>query len=461
MKYLHLAAGLSAVAIFPGASHSGVLTSQSEIYKARDRVLPALVHIQPVVKDFNTGELKKQSVIGSGVIFHPDGYVVTNYHVAGKSDRIICTLNDKEQVTATYIGGDPSTDLAVIKLDLSKYTGKIITATFGNSDSVQVGQQVMALGSPLSLARSVSVGVISTKDRYFSADMRLPSGEKTGRYNLWIQTDAAINPGNSGGPLVDMTGRVIGINSRAAFLANNVGFAIPVNTVKKVTQAILKDGEVFRSWIGAECQALQELESFFGTDKNVGVLVASVDPESPADGILQAGDVILAIDTVAVSARYVEDLPPFYNRIASHPAGIPMQIKVRRMDEEMLLTVVPKQMGDLLGDDFEAEDWDCTVKGITQQMRIENQLKDSAGVMVTGVKGVGITDQAGIRRGDVIVQIAKEPVHTLADFTTQYNALKEQKPAKLLVTIRRGQATRLAVLNFEKTRQTGMNTDGE
>ena len=276
---------------------------QQRIYDARDRVYPALVHIQPVIKDYRTGELKKQAVIGSGVIFHPDGYVVTNYHVAGKAVRIICTLHDKEQVPAEYIGGDPSTDLAVLKLDLSQYSGEISVAAFGDSDTAQVGQQVLAMGSPLALARSVSSGVISTKDRYFSSEYRLPSGEETGRYNLWIQTDAAINPGNSGGPLVDLDGLVIGINSRATFLANNLGFAIPVNIVKEVSAEILDHGSVSRSWIGVHAQALQELESYFGAGRNTGVLIASVDPGSPAEvSFLQAGDVILAINGESVSA---------------------------------------------------------------------------------------------------------------------------------------------------------------
>ena len=143
---------------------------QTQVYRARDLVLPALVHIQPVVKDYQTGELKKQAVVGSGVVFHPDGYVVTNYHVAGRALRIICTLSNKEQLPAEYVGGDPATDIAILKLDLSEYDGELAVAALGDSDSVQVGQQVLAMGSPLSLARSVSSGVISTKDRYFSSD---------------------------------------------------------------------------------------------------------------------------------------------------------------------------------------------------------------------------------------------------------------------------------------------------
>ncbi|MFQ6009119.1 MAG: S1C family serine protease [Candidatus Zixiibacteriota bacterium] len=257
--------------------------AQDEIYLARDKVLPALVHIQPVIKNYNTGELEKMEVVGSGVIFHPEGYVVTNYHVAGKAERILCTLYDKELVEAEFVGGDPLTDIAVVKLNLAAYRGTIHVAEFGNSDSLQVGQYVLAMGSPLALSRSVSAGVVSTKDRYFSPNVRLPSGERTGKYNLWIQTDAAINPGNSGGPLVDLSGRVIGINSRATLFANNLGFAIPINVVKKVTQAILTEGKVTRSWIGLHCQALQELEDYFGTSQNTGVLISSIDPGSPAE----------------------------------------------------------------------------------------------------------------------------------------------------------------------------------
>jgi serine protease Do len=308
-------------------------TAQEEIYRARDKVMPAVVHIQPVIKNYRTGELEKQAVVGSGVIFHKDGYVVTNYHVAGKAERILCTLEDKEVVSAEFIGGDPPSDIAVIKLNLDNYKGKIHVADFGNSDSIEVGQYVLAMGSPLSLSRSVSAGVISTKDRYFSSDVRLPSGELTGRYNLWIQTDAAINPGNSGGPLVDMSGRVIGINSRATMFANNLGFAIPVNIVKEVTAAIMADGKVTRSWIGLHCQALQEMEDHFGTAVNSGVLISSIDPGSPADvAFLKAGDVILEVDSIPVSARFIEELPTFYGMIANLEPGSDIELKVQRGD---------------------------------------------------------------------------------------------------------------------------------
>ncbi len=426
-------------------------TYQEQVYHARDRVLPALVHIQPVVEDYRTGEMKKQAVVGSGVIFDTAGYIVTNYHVAGKSKRIFCTLSDREQLPADYIGGDPSTDVAVLKLRLEGYHGKIQAAELGNSDSIQVGQQVLAMGSPLALARSVSAGVISTKDRYFSDEYRLPTGEKTGRFNLWIQTDAAINFGNSGGPLVDLDGRVIGINSRATFMANNLGFAIPINVVKHATQAILKDGHVTRSWIGVTAQALQEMENYFGTDRNRGVLISSLDPGSPAsEAGLMAGDIILEVDGRPVSARFVEELPAFYNGIASLPPGTSISLKVMRNEQERVVNLVTRPLGQLQGEDFECSEWGLTVRDITRQMQIANQLRDSTGVFVTGVKRIGPADLSGLNQGDVIQSINRESLDNLETFKTRYDALRSAGTQKIMLTVRRNGATRFAVINLEK-----------
>ncbi len=420
---------------------------QEQIYYARDRVMPALVHIQPVIKNYSTGELEKQSVIGSGVIFHTDGYVVTNYHVAGKAERIICTLSDKEQVTAEYIGGDPLTDLAIIKLNLEEYSNEVNVADFGNSDSAHVGQFVLAMGSPLSLSRSVSEGVISTRDRYFGPNVRLPSGERTGRYNLWIQTDAAINPGNSGGPLVNLDGEVIGINSRATLFANNIGFAIPINIVKKVTDAILTEGSVVRSWIGVHCQALQELEEFFNTDRDQGVLVASIDPGSPAEeSFLKAGDIILEINGEPVSARFYEELPAFYDRIAQFKPGSEISLKVLRGDETYTFRVTTRKLGDLQGEDFEAKEWGFTVKAITGQMQIENKLEDTAGVFATGVKPNGPAGEGGLRPGDVITSINETTISSLPDFVAMYNSLTASAVEKLMLTVQRSGATRFVLV---------------
>ena len=422
-------------------------STQEKIFSARDKVMAALVHIQPVIKNYVTGEMEKQAVVGSGIIIHPEGYVVTNYHVAGKAERIICTLNDKEIVPATYIGGDPMTDISVIKLDLSNYKSKINIAEFGDSDSVQVGQYVMALGSPLSLSRSLSFGVISTKDRYFSSNVRLPSGERTGRYNLWLQTDAAINPGNSGGPLVELSGKIIGINSRAQTFANNIGFAIPINVVKAVVAEIIDHKKVIRSWIGLHCQPLQDMEAYFGTNENSGVLISSIDPGSPAEkSFLKAGDIILELDNKPVSARFVEEVPYFYNLIAQYKPGSEILLKVLRNDESFNFTVTTKQLGDLQGEDFESKKWGFTVKEITRQMQVENQLDDTKGVLVVGVKNSGTASDGGLRRRDVIREINGNKILNFEDFISTYNELTIQKTDKILLTLYRAGATRFVLL---------------
>ena len=436
------------------------LPIQKQIYNARDKVMPAVVHIQPVIKNYTTGELEKQAVVGSGVIFHPDGYVVTNYHVAGKAERILCTLYDKEIVSAEFIGGDPPTDIAVIKLNLDEHKGPLVMAEFGNSDSVQVGQYVLAMGSPYALSRSVSAGVVSTRDRYFSPDVRLPTGERTGGYNLWIQTDAAINPGNSGGPLVDLNGKVVGINSRATLFANNLGFAIPINVAREVTQAILTEGKVTRSWIGIHCQALVELEGYFGTERNNGVLVSSIDVGSPADqSFVKAGDIILKVNGKPVSARFVEELPAFYYMISRFAPGSKITLDVLRGTETFSFSTTTKALGELQGEDFEAKGWGFTVKGITRQMRLENQLEDTLGVFVSGVKRVGFSDDGGLTRGDVIASINNNELADLAEFIVIYGQTMSEEQEKVLLTVKRGKGVRYMVITADKTKGVSLNED--
>jgi serine protease Do len=225
----------------------GDLTSselQPRIFTARNRVMPALVHIEPVRTIFSTGERRHALVTGSGFIFSQEGYVLTNHHVVENAEKLTCTLSNKKKLSAEIIGSDPSTDVAVIKLDLRDWGNETIPyVNLGNSDSLEVGQIVLALGSPLGLSRSVSLGVISSIDRYFE-----DIGSMVSPYNLWIQTDAAINPGNSGGPLIDLSGQVVGINARGVFLAENLGFAIPINLAREVAEKLLQGNTIRRSW---------------------------------------------------------------------------------------------------------------------------------------------------------------------------------------------------------------------
>jgi serine protease Do len=442
-----------AIAVSPALGQSQY---QEQIYRARDRVLPALIHIQPVVIDYMTGREKKHPVVGSGIIISTDGYAVTNYHVAGKAERIICTLSDREQVPAKLVGGDPATDIAVIKLDLSEYKGKITPAALGNSDSLQVGQSVLAMGSPLALSRSVSMGVISTVNRFFPGDIRLPSGEKTGQYNNWLQTDAAINPGNSGGPLVNLNGEVIGINTRGVFFAENIGFSIPINVVKEITQTLIKYGKVDRSWIGLHVQPLQDLESFFGTDANRGVLIASVDPGSPAEEAgLAAGDIILKYDGYDVSARFEEEVPAFYQMIASSPVNRAVDLTVLAGGQEEHRTVTPRLMGDLEGRDFDFEHWGFTARSITTQMAIDYRLTDTIGVFVTQARMPGPAFTADLRSGDVIKKVDRQPVNDLEHLMEIYQTMENE--SKILLTVNRQSNIRFILIK----RDAGEQKEGE
>ena len=442
------------VLIFIGTAMLAGAQSQyeKEIYRARDRVLPALIHIQPVVYDYMTGREKKHPLVGSGVIISSEGYAVTAYHVAGKAERIICTLHDREQVPAVLVGGDPATDLAVIKLDLTGYSGTIIPAVFGDVRTLQVGQTVLAMGSPLALSRSVSKGVISTLNRFFPGDIRLPSGEHTGQYNTWLQTDAAINPGNSGGPLVNLQGEVVGINTRGAFFAENIGFSIPVDVVRQVTAALIKKGRVDRGWIGVHAQPLQDLETFFGADTNRGVLIASIDPRSPAEEAgLQAGQIILRYNGVDVSARFEEELPAFYQMVAASAPDRKIPIVVLSNGDTLIVDIVPELLSNLSEDDFDFERWGFTAKSITHQMAIDDRLPDTLGVYVTQAAAAGAAFSGGLRRGDVIIGVNRQPVSDMDGFRQVYESFKDEN--RILLSVKRREDTRFVLIKLDEQKE--------
>ncbi|MCK6461418.1 MAG: trypsin-like peptidase domain-containing protein, partial [Planctomycetes bacterium] len=215
---------------------------EARVLAAKDKVFPALVHIVNVEEGFALGRRQKSVSTGSGFLVDGKGHIVTNYHVAGEGKLLVVTLASKKEVEAKLVAGDPYTDLAVLKVDpVEAFAGsEPVFATLGDSSRLQEGDFVVAMGSPLSLSRSVSFGIISCRER--TLDSLEVAGHETGKYNTWLQTDAAINPGNSGGPLVNLAGEVVGVNTRAALLANNIGFAIPSNVVRDVVEALLREG---------------------------------------------------------------------------------------------------------------------------------------------------------------------------------------------------------------------------
>jgi len=416
---------------------------QKHIYEARDKVLPALVHVEPIKKVYSTGEKQRTLVTGSGVIFSPEGYVITNHHVAENAEKVWCTLYSKERITATVVGSDASTDIAVLKLNLDELKNTDLTfAKLGNSDSVEVGQIVLALGSPLGLSRSVSMGVISSIDRYFP-----DRGNMISPYNLWIQTDAAINPGNSGGPLINLNGEVIGINARGVFLAENLGFAIPINLVKEIAQKIISGANITRSWIGIEFQSLKDYKEYARNPDLKGVLVSHVEKNSPAQKAgFQAGDILLKIDGKSLHAEFDEDLPIVRKIIADLPIGEKVKAEILRNGKIKKLTVktIPEPLRQ--EPEFEAKKWGLVVKNLSWNAYRFQNLPDFKGVSVESTKPGSLADAAGIQEGDIILSLNQQIVENRQSFIEMYNKWLQSSPQPVFIEIMRNGHPYYAVL---------------
>jgi serine protease Do len=419
---------------------------QTQILAAKNKVLPALVHIEPVKEVFSEGKRIKVQVTGSGIIFSEDGYILTNNHVAEKARNVFCTLFNRDEVRAEVIGLDALTDLAVLKLDLSDKDYKTVPfAEFGDSDSLEVGEIVMALGSPLGLSRSLSMGVISSIDRYFE-----DVGEMVSPYNLWIQTDAAINPGNSGGPLIDINGEVVGINARAIFFGENLGFAIPINTAKLVIDRILKDKMVERSDTGIEWQEIKDYRRYKNDLTMEGVLISDVEDGSPANlAGLKPGDLVTAINDKSISAIYKEELPKIRKYISEIPVNSNIMLTYRRNGKEFKTKLTTKKRGKFEGNEFECDTWGLSVKELTPRIIKNLRIKDDKGVMVSGVIAGSPADEADIFRGYVIRDVDGQQIKDLDQFKEVYEKLKDLPPKGRMLQVTYKESLIFALLKEE------------
>jgi Do/DeqQ family serine protease len=338
---------------------------------------------------------------GSGVIVDPAGYILTNNHVIENAQDITVRLSDSRKFTATLVGRDPKTDLAVLKVDSPT---PLPTAELGDSERLRVGQWVVAIGNPFGLDRTVTVGIVS-------ATARTRVGVTT--YENFIQTDASINPGNSGGPLLNLDGRVIGINTAIVAAGQGIGFSIPINEAKAVMGQLIARGKVVRGWLGIVIQDVtDELASSFGVREREGVLVADVMKGGPGEAAgLRPGDVI--VDLGGVKIREVPDLQ---RRVANVTPGQTVAVGVIRDGTSQRLSVRVAEMPS--EDTTVAEaDVDATPDGFGLQA--EPLAPDTAerlglsgghGLLVTDVATGGPADRAGLRRGDVILEVDRKPV---------------------------------------------------
>ena len=416
-------------------------TSQNAVISAKNKVVPSLIHVSPVKEVFRRGERKEVSVTGSGFIISADGYVVTNEHVAGKSDYVRCVLSDKDEVEAEVVGTDPYTDIAVLKLITDRTDLPFVK--LGSSASLEAGESVMAMGSPHGLARSVSLGIVSVTDRNMES-----LGSSGSLYNNWIQTDAAINPGNSGGPLVNIKGEVIGINTRKLMGADNVGFAIPIDIAKQVIEEIIANGHVTRSDVGI---TFQEMTSITEDVSRKGVVIASVDPLSSAfEARIQPGDILLSMDGTQTNARFTEDLPPIRKLFADVPIGQEITLEIQRSDQVVNIPLVTTEKSQRKGDQEELNEWGFTLSELTAETIRRAQLTSRKGVLVSGVKEGEPAAQAKLQTGDIILTVDNEVVEDMEDFKTKYQKRIDTQQELTMLTIKRGALTLYRIVKQEK-----------
>ena len=410
-----------------------------DVQAAVDAVYPALVRIEVVYEEGQEGRMKKGRAAGSGTIISPDGYILTNHHVAGRATRIVCRLSNREEVDAELVGTDPLCDLSIIKLDLSSRRNpkaKLPFAKFGDSNKLRVGDVVLAMGSPSGLSQSVTKGVVANTAMImpFSQDFML-DGENVGELVRWIGHDAVIYHGNSGGPLVNLKGEIVGVNEIGIA---TMGGAIPSNIAKAVADELIAKGSVSRSWIGLEAQPLLK-EMTAGK----GVLVSTILPDSPALAAeIRPGDFITEVNGTAVQDSHApEDLPLFNRLILTAPVGSKMTLKGIRDGKPMTwqLTTVNRERNQ--DKEFETKEWGLTLRGFTRMAAMEGHRKDQSGALVDSVRSGGPSSESkpALKADDIIVRVNDCVISNkaaLVDFTKNFTkGLTEPKP--VLVTFER------------------------
>jgi serine protease Do len=390
----------------------------------------------------------QQKGLGSGFIVSADGYIVTNNHVAGNADKITVKLRDGREFDAKRIGADAGTDLAVIKIDAKD----LPTVQFGDSRQLEVGETVIAVGNPFGLEQTVTEGIVSAKGR---SELGLSE------YEDFIQTDASINPGNSGGPLIDVTGKVVGVNT-AIFSRSGgsmgIGFAIPSNLAQHIMTALIKDGAVHRGFLGVSIQDLTpELAKAMGIQENTGVLISDVQADTPAAKAgLRQGDVVVSFADQPV--RTANDLRV---RVANVDPGSTVPLTVLRDGARIAVRVsLSERPSEAAAGKSQEQGGGQAPAGAPERqlgMALEPLSPDIAqqlgyrglqGVLVSAVESGSVADEAGLQRGALILQVNRHPVSTVEAFR---KAVRAAKPgSRVLLLVRMGEGTRFVALEMPK-----------
>jgi len=376
-----------------------------------------------------------QRSLGSGFLIDREGHIITNNHVIEGASEIRVRLSTEREFEAQVIGRDTKTDLALIKIKSSQ---DLPVLELGDSDKLEIGEWVMAIGNPFGLSQTVTVGIVSAKGRVIGS----------GPYDDFIQTDASINPGNSGGPLFNLNGEVVGINTAIVAAGQGIGFAIPINVAKEIIPQLKKKGKVTRGGIGVYVQKLTpDLAKSFGLEKTKGALVADVIPGSAAEaGGIRRGDVIIKFD-----GKDIDEMNELPRIVASTPVGREVEVVILR---EGKLATIKLKVGELK-DEAVAQTPEKTklelgmsVQEITPEIARQLQLTDPSGVVVRQVEPGSVADEAGIQKGDVIRDINGQAIRQFSDYQAALTKIKKGEILRLL--IKRGERNLYVTIRSSK-----------
>jgi serine protease Do len=380
---------------------------------------------------------QREKGLGSGVIVSPEGYILTNNHVVDGANVVTVTLSDRREFKAKVIGTDPKTDVAVVKIDASNLPAIVI----GDSSKIQIGDYALAVGNPFGLGKTVTMGIISATGR---------NGMGIEAYEDFIQTDAPINPGNSGGALINDRGELVGINT--AILSNGsegnqgIGFAVPVNLARTVMDQILKNGKVTRAYLGIVPQDLTPaMAKAFGEKELRGALVGDVSADSPAQRAgLQKGDIILELN-----GKPVEDANQLRMNISMMSPDSSVNLKIFRNGAERTMSA---KLGELSTQEAAVHNEQGATKSALSGVSVEDMdaqtahqlglAANTAGVVVTSISPSSPVADSGLRRGDVIQEVNRQPVKNTSEFE---HAMRNSKDQTLLLVNRQGNTMYVAV----------------